>query len=53
MCVLQVVYSVEELHVLLGCDCLPGELGGSLQYDHNDWLHHCQVSLSVCVCVSL
>lgn len=34
---------MEELHVLLGRDCLPGELGGLLQYDHDAWFHRCKV----------
>lgn len=40
---LQVVHSVEELHMLLGRDCLPGELDGLLQYDHDAWFHRCKV----------
>ena len=46
MCVglVQLVQSVEELYVLLGRDCLPGELGGLLQYEHDNWIHRCQVS---------
>jgi len=41
---LQVMSSIDELHVFLGRDCLPSELGGLLQYDHDAWFHRCQVS---------
>ena len=42
--------SIDELHVFLGRDCLPTELGGLLQYDHNAWYHRCKVS-SCCQCL--
>jgi len=40
---LQVLHSIEELHVFLGRHCLPAELGGLLQYEHDAWIHQCKV----------
>jgi len=39
----QVVCAIDELHTLVGRDCLPSELGGSLQYDHDAWCQRCKV----------
>ena len=47
---LQVMSSIDELHTFLGRDCLPSELGGLLQYDHDAWYHRCKVN-SCCQCL--